>query len=306
MNAPTKKPVDFNNFNERATELMNYLCAKNRKLTLEAAATAAALIATDSLIPSNGDGALVSPNELLRCGLFGVASAKVKREYRQGYRYILQASRGGFINYTGMDLRQDDCDVFMSLLHAEQATPGVALINLRKFAKEVGFGTSNEALTRLENSLIRMKASAVEINVNKSVGPKGQVMMTKTGFSLIEKYEEVKKGVWVIYLPQEIRGLCSKNRYTRVLKSHLEQLTRGAALASWLLKFYSTHREPFAMKLTELHALSGSGAELKEFKRMTKDSLEQLKKIGFLESFKVGATDVTVVRNLAVDEAPAV
>lgn len=288
--------TDYTKPFDRALDIKSFLLAKDPALSLDDAATIAAFNAKFPVAPWHNERFRVSPNVLLRCGLFRVAQSRAEREQLIGHRYPLQASRGGHIEYTGEELRQDDCDVFMSLLQAEQATPGVALIKPTAVTVALGWGRSSAAVGKLERSVIRMGACQVDISVNQTAGGKGKVLPSKTTLSLVDGHKKTKDGVWVVYLPGKIQSLCADNHYSKILKEDLDKLNKGAALASWLLKFYSTHRAPMPIKLADLKKYCGSVAVPKEFKRMVAEALEHLKEIGFLESYRVGEIDVGVLR----------
>jgi len=286
----------FEDWNFRAKDVTEHL-TRNLKMDLDSAEALARLKASYPVMPWHSDEARVSPNDILRCGLFGVTQRTAARLALHRHRYELQASRGGYIEYTGQELRQSDGDVLMGLFHLEQATPGVAVARLRSLASGVGFGTSNDAVRRVEDAIIRMSASNVEINsfwMSKS----GEGRQLQAAFSLITGYRVCKPGVWAVYLSEELRALAENNRYTRVCYGYLRKLNRGATLASWLLKFYSTHKVPKEFDISEFHKLCGSLAERKEFKRMLIGALEHLKELGFLEHFEVIGTNLRVVRKL--------
>lgn len=293
----TAAAVDYTKTADRARDLLERILKEQPTRKYEDSVQLSYLLATTPVAPRHSADVRVSPNELLRSGLFRVAAYNSEREYLHRECLPLQASRGGYIEYTGIELRQDDCALFLELVRLEQETPGVAIVPLRRTAVALGWGNGNAAVKRVEDSIIRLKACDVEINVNKPAGEHGKVLPVKVGLSLVSAYKSVKKGVWVVYLPQEIRRLCVGNRYTRIVQAYVEKLSKGASLAAWLLRFYSTHREPRALTYEQLQTFCCARSEPKTFKQMVGEALEQLKSIGFLTDFEMGTKAVSVVRN---------
>jgi hypothetical protein len=289
---------DFHDWNYRASDVRRHLLSRGN-INTETATVRAREKVSSPVMPWHSAESRVSPNDILRCGLFGVAQSRAVRAALHRHRYELQGTRGGHIEYTGQELRQSDGDVLMGLFHLEQSTPGVAVVSLRALAEAVGFGTSNLAVCRVEDAIIRMSASNLEINTCWK-SSSGQFQEIRCAFSLVTGYRQVKKGVWAVYLPDELRELVQNSRYTRVCQSHLRGLNPGATLASWLLKFYSTHKVPKDLDINELHRLCGSSSKNKEFRRMLLSALEHLRNIDFLESYEVIGKMVKVVRSTAI------
>lgn len=283
---------DYLDFNKRASKLMGFYLEKG--LELEAAGICAVVAAKVPVSPSHADNVLITPNSLLRCPLFRVSQSRAPRKHFHRHHLPLQGSREGYVEYTGEELRQSDGDVFMALLQAEQKTPGLAVVKLRQFTQKLGWGSSNEAVQRLEDSIVRMSATNVEINTHFSQS-KTSANVKKYSLSLVVKYEQEKVGVWLVYLDTRLCDI-RKDMYTRINDVHLARLSSGAALASWLLKYFSTHREPMPISFDDLRRFSGASSAPKEFKRLVVSALEQLLKIEFLESYVCEKEKISVIR----------
>jgi len=238
---------------------------------------------------------LVAPNALLRSPLFRVAQTRAAREDFKEHYFPLQGSRGGYVEYSGQELRQSDGDVFMALLRAEQRTPGFAVIRLTPFAKEIGWGASSDAIRRVKDSLIRMSNTNVVINSFASSAK--LVMPQKVEFSLVVGYTQEATGEWLVYLDGRLR-LLKPVLYTRIPSSYLSKLSSGAVLASWLLKYFSSHRQPLPISFDELRRYSGAASKPAEFRRCVRQAIEQLRRIGFLESFSENGEMLKVTRAL--------
>ncbi|WP_233864671.1 plasmid replication initiator TrfA [Paraburkholderia adhaesiva] len=233
------------------------------------------------LVPARPDNAPVIPNEFVRCALFRVADpASLRRQFFR-HRLMVQAARNGYIEYTGEELRQDDRRVFMYALHLEGDTPGSATFRPRRFCDEIGWGTSNAAYKKLIDTLTRLKATSLQMFVPR-------ISRQGAAVSLIAKWEFVPGSKAIrVYFDREIAELFRDRQYTRILKQYEDQLTRGSSLASWMLGFYSSHREPIDFPLDRLQSLCGDGTPRKEFRRKLDQALAQLVKVGFLSTFMI-------------------
>ncbi|WP_278497208.1 plasmid replication initiator TrfA [Paraburkholderia fungorum] len=246
------------------------------------------------LVPWHPDDATVIPNELVRCALFRVADPASRREPCHGRRLPVQAARNGYIEYTGEELRQDDRRVFMHALHREAATPGTATFKPRRFCEDIGWGTSNVAYDKLIETLSRLKATSLLMFLPR-IAPAGVAV------SLIARWGFVPdSGSIRVCFDPEIRALFRDQHYTRILRIYEDQLTRRSYLASWLLGFYASHREPIAFPLDRLQGLCGDSTPRKEFRRKASLALQQLVDIGFLESFSIQDASVACRRVLSL------
>ena len=71
------------------------------------------------------------------------------------------------------------------------------------------------------------------------------------------------------------------------------------SLAKWLHGFYASHAKPFPYKVATIHGLSGSTAELKEFRRMLRAGLARLVEVGAIKSWSIDSkTDLVTVVNV--------
>ncbi|WP_129112101.1 plasmid replication initiator TrfA [Burkholderia pseudomallei] len=249
------------------------------------------------LVPWHPANAPIIPNELVRCALFRVADPASKRERFTRDRLPVQAARDGYIEYTGEELRQDDRRVFMHALHLEGETPGSAIFRPRKFCHDIGWGTSNAAYEKLLDTLSRLKATSLRMFIPRLGRPGVEV-------SLIARLEFFPGSKPVrVWFDREIAELFRDQHYTRILSLYEDRLTRRSYLASWLLGFYASHREPVAFPLERLQKLCGDHTPLKEFRRKTALALQQLVDVKFLESFAIQDGSVTCQRAAAPPES---
>jgi hypothetical protein len=67
-------------------------------------------------------------------------------------------------------------------------------------------------------------------------------------------------------------------------------------IASKLHSYWSSHRDPYPVRVETLQKLCGSMMDLKHFKAKLSSALDQLVKIGFLTKWTVAGNLVTVIR----------
>jgi hypothetical protein len=200
------------------------------------------------------ENASIIPNELVRCALFRVADPASPRRSFSRHRLPVQASRNGYIEYSGEELRQDDRRVFMHALHREGDTPGAATFRPRRFCEDIGWGTSNAAYEKLIETLTRLKATSLLMFVPR-------IARAGVAVSLIARWEFVPDSKEIrVYFDREIAELFRDQHYTRILRVYEDRLTRRSYLASWLLGFYVMRHtaNPSYSRSTDCRAFAGT------------------------------------------------
>lgn len=231
------------------------------------------------------------PNPFARSALFTAAGQKESRTELR--RQKITSVNGFDLFYTGEELRQDDEDVFLQVVHlARMHSPEDCLeTNGNQLLDALQWGKSSKDYERLKDCLLRLKEATV--TVTTSTG--------KTGFAgnLLRKVawqqddSASTRTNWVIYLEREIIGLFASDGYTLI---DWEQRLSLPPLAKWLHSFYFTHREPFPYKVETLYGLCGSKCrELRAFRYLLKKALGKLVESGFLTEWSITPDTDTVI-----------
>lgn len=236
------------------------------------------------------------PNPFARSALFTAAG---KKEPRSDLRRAKIASINGFtLYYTGEELRQDDEDVFLQVVHLSRmhSTNDSLETNGNQLLDALRWGKGKKDYARLKESLLRLAESSVIVTHGN--GNNGFIggLIGKGAWMQQDDSAGVRTK-WVLYLEREITSLFASDGYTLI---DWEQRLGLTPLAKWLHSFYFTHREPFPYKVETLYGLCGSKcAELRSFRRLLKKSLDQLKDSGFLIDWSHDQTTdvVTVIRS---------
>ena len=102
-----------------------------------------------------------------------------------------------------------------------------------------------------------------------------------------------------IELNRELIRLFGENQWTALDWQQRQQL-RGKHLAQALHAFYSSHRQPFPVRIDTLRGYVGSKNQQKAgFKIKLRNALDDLQEIGFLSGHEIAGDVVSVRRALA-------
>ena len=206
------------------------------------------------------------PNSILRCAIFG-AIRRGKRAFVQ--RQEIASYEGVTILQTGPRLDQADLDVWEQCLHVAR-TGGLGLeirFSGHGFLKAIGRGTGKSQHEWLKGALSRLMGSVVEVQDGKRA---------YAGQLIHHWYRDDETGRHVIVINPKIAALYGPDGWTRV---ELEQrlMLKGHPLAQWMHGFYSTHAQPFPMKVQTIHRLCGSeAARMDHFRSELRDALAAL------------------------------
>lgn len=271
----------------------------------ETVETAGAIQKAKTQLPLWRDQVRGLPNAFARSALFCIGSRSARRKMSN---VLITSVRGSSVTYTGEELRQDDQDVFLQLVHLARGRTTEQLQHPVKFKayrmlKELGWPFSKIGYKRLRDCIDRLKANSLKVRFVKS--DRGRPA-TFAG-SLVRKYwtgeEDERKTTggspqeWEVWLEPEVVNMFEQFSFSEIEWSQRLQLDRP--LSKWLHSFLTDLGLPApAMNVDELRALSGSQAkEVKTFKMNLKEALEELKQIGFIIDFKFDEAYLFVQRS---------
>ncbi len=231
------------------------------------------------------------PNPMIRSGLFGtktVASRKLVKD-----KEIASLSNFSIV-YKGEELLQDDLSVWLALLHraSRQAIGDTLFFTAYELLKDLGWRMHSESYERLKQSISRLKANELKI----------QVKSGKSGYagSLIREYAwdaispDGDKKYMVRFEPM-IAELFRDDSVTFLAWEQRKMIGSRATLALWLHAFFTSHRDPLPITVQKIHELTGSEAkEIRFFRRKVRESLDRLKEIGFLVGYELVGDTVHV------------
>lgn len=231
------------------------------------------------LWPSNLRGL---PNSMARSALFTVGNNKTPRVQFQ--RDKIATVAGYEIFYTGTELRQDDEDVFLQIVHLARMHPLGDVVEVSGLAllRALGWGTGADPYNRLRNIIERLKEGTIKIS--HQGGKRGYAGSMIRKFAWQSDENATAQTKWKIYLEKEVVDLFADDEYSLLV---WEERRKLGSLAQWLHSFFHTHREPLPYKVKTIYQLCGSrSASLSGFRRDLKKALDTLVDIGFLKHWK--------------------
>lgn len=233
------------------------------------------------------------PSKLFHCAIFRVADKRDKRV--DSLKRTFPLSSGGYVEFVGPELRQDDGKVFAILGHmtAGYGPAHGATFNPNEVVKMLGWSKSKHSLKRLDACLMRLrKADLMFFNSNDE---KEWV----TGLVLDITYKiESKPDCWHVALSDKLsHGAFLHFSQTTHLNIALMAKLQGE-LASWLYAFVASNACDKPLALDELLILSGSGSKCaKEWGRQVREALDILQEHEIIVGYTSKRGSVEVHKN---------
>jgi hypothetical protein len=231
-----------------------------------------------------------TPNSFLRSALFSAIQSKDRIRIE---RQTLASQEGITVKYTGQQLNQEDLTLWETLVHLarKHSLGNICDFTAHGLLKALWLPTGGEQHRQLHAGIIRLTACTVEITQDG-----------KTYFgSLVEGgIKDEATSPYVIRLNKDLIRLYGETQWTTVDWQQRQQLRRKP-LAQALHAYYSSHKQPFPVKLATLQRLTGSrNTQAAGFKRHCRTALDELVKITFLQNYSIDGDTVTVRRALAL------
>jgi hypothetical protein len=234
-----------------------------------------------------------APNEFLRSALFNARNRNQPRRYLDGV--VLAMLGKGRITYRGEELRQDDATVWLQMVKFAAEIPLGEYVEFtpHSFCKAVGWTPTGDAYAHLRKCLSRLQATSLafyaertQITISLSMIPEFCWQDLGTGKPL-PRYK--------VKLASKLAELFKGHHYTYVTWSQRNRLPEG--LATWLHGYFSSHREPFPLKIADIQRVADLTIQRPDNLRTAiVRALAALVKVGLLESWKIADDRVTVVR----------
>jgi hypothetical protein len=248
-----------------------------------------------------------APNEALRCALFTARNRNVKRDQIKGLEVSSYGSAR--VIYTGEELRQDDLDVWLQVLHLArlQELGEPIRFSPAQMKKDLKWPYGVKHTARLMTILTRLKTTAVQFH-SERLG-KGVVLSLVRKFEYTDGFDTPgKRGddEWTVELEPEIATLFGGGFYSTRIEWE-QRMALPGNLAKWLHGFYASHSEPYALHVDTLIKHAGSKVSTPgKARQMVKEALNELVTVGFFkEAVCDRAGKVTVIRNKALPKNPA-
>lgn len=241
-----------------------------------------------------------APNEIVRSALFNIRNHRIKREYCRDIPIVVLGD--GEITYRGEELRQDDLDVWLQLMHLarganisqldiENNNPTVKVIP-HSFCIAIGWPTTGYYYDKLEQTFGRLSATELLIKSKRLKRGVGVSMIRKREIRTEDQSERLSE--WLIWLEPEIVALFAGNYFSAIDWKIRKKLS---SLGKWLQAYYQSHRDPFAVKVETLMEACGSSTNnVTDFRKTLKSALKELYDVGYLDKWHINDGLVYVSR----------
>ena len=234
------------------------------------------------------------PNRLLRSALFA-ASSQSGGFLTNGE---ISSQRDTTLTFTGKTLCGYDRKVFAVCLHHYRDRPlspgGTSLEWVRtsyyQFVQALDLSYSENVHRAIRESLLRLNAAGLRVKfkgLNISLPHLVEVAFDEPEGSIDVETSRDKlmaSDSIVFRVLEPVANLFGSTDWSAVPK---KALTDYSGLASWLVAFYSTHREPKALTVSELHRRSGVGCAVTEFRRMLRKAFSKLQDVSTPLSLRI-------------------
>lgn len=235
-----------------------------------------------------------APNEMLRSALFTARNRNQAREQKKSSEIATYGNTR--IIYTGEELRQDDHDVWLQILHMAKDLPlGEPLyFRVNALKKELDMPFGKDSTERLKEILTRLKATALVIHSDRLGKGVGVSLLSRFEYN---ESETTRDAEWMVQVDPEMALLFGEGVYTSRMQ-WMQRKSLTSPLAKWLHGFYSSHKDPFPMTIATLMGATGTAISSNyKATQLVKKNLEELVRVEFLESFSVTKDGrVSVVR----------
>lgn len=235
----------------------------------------------DVFLPAWPESKVGLPNVFLRSALFAAATVT-----DQPLMNAEIASRGdASLTLTGHALGDYDRRVFAACLSFYREDrplcggeePRWVKVTFWQLAKCLGGTYGPNVHKAIRDSLIRLNAAHLRIRVKGVDIPMPRLIdvVFDDGYRGQHTPDHLLRGSGVISFRvlESMANLFGPDDWTAVSRAALHGLS---GLPSWLANFYSSHKEPYAVKIADLFDWSGVVCDLREFRRRLKRALQRL------------------------------
>jgi hypothetical protein len=254
------------NINDKIKDFKKTLITKEQR---EKEAKEAKLLGTamQQLLPDIFEEKRAIPNSFLRGALFGMV--------RKGRRALVE-NKPIFtmsqyeIAFSGAELDQNDLELWDTLIYLAKSNnvKNELRITLYELCRQLKIADSGTNRTALVERVKRLKFGVVNLKVNDQ-----EIFGSLINNGFVDNCD----GRLVIEYNKKLAPLFSEGDYT-IISADIRHLLGDNQLARWLYNFYESHNEPIPFAIGFVQKLCRSESELKEFKRLLKNSLELVQK----------------------------
>lgn len=204
--------------------------------------------------------------------VFSAVFAAVKTD-KQITRQSLASINGLTAIYTGPRLNQVHADVWQGIMHLARQQPEGTLIRFtaHQLLRLIGRHTGKRQREQLKKWIAQLCASDLLVRDDSRNVAFGGHLLTR-----VTEGDRLDESVFDVIVTRPIARVLESGFGT--INWSQRQALHQKPLALWLQLFFSVFGKPVAV--AQLHKLSGSTCQLKEFRRMLADALTALHRAG--------------------------
>jgi len=235
------------------------------------------------------------PNAVARSALFTVNLCDGRNNY---HRQIISSQENIDIVYTGEELRLDDEDVLLQLIHLARLQPLGYVVSFTSYSiiKALGWSVNKRSYEQLYDCIVRMRATNVTIRFINSDGAWAEYHESLIASAEHGGQNNLNRSdsLWRLRFHERILVLFGESSYTQ-----LDWQTRLnlPPLAKKLHSLYLSYNDPLGMPVETLYKITGTRIkQLKQFRYKLRDALETLLNCNFLSYYIIDpSTDLVRV-----------
>lgn len=256
------------------------------------------------------------PNHLARSGLF----APIARGRRPLLDAVEIPSRGDArLRYTGYQLDEADCDVWMQLLHEARRVPlgEPVVINRAAFLRAIGRSTGKKNYQWLHESIGRLGIAALYIEAKRyTIGntPRSRAGSTPRSslLHLVKGFDhDPDTDTYVLEMDQRLVLLFSNREFAQIDRDKRLQIKHHPDMAKWLQRVVATSNERIQhYSLADLKERMRYSGPVRNFRTALKAALAELVRLKIVAKPRIevstrGVEQATWTRLGPLDPEPA-
>ncbi|EAX5070742.1 TPA: replication initiator protein A [Escherichia coli] len=241
------------------------------------------------------------PNDYARSALFTVKNKRQPREALQK-KEIYHINKDVRITYTGLELRADDDELVWQqvLEYAKRKPMGEPItFTFYELCQDLGWSYNGRYISKAEECLTRLQATAMQF-ISDRVGQLESV-------SLIGRFRVIERGTrqsrCEVMIDKEMVLLFAGDHYSKFI---WEKYRKLSPTARRLFDYFSSHRDPYPMKLETFRLMCGSETSAsRKWKQQVSKACDELNESGLVYNAFVNGSSVGCQRtNPAMAHTP--
>ncbi|ELO5610389.1 replication initiator protein A [Escherichia coli] len=228
------------------------------------------------------------PNDYARSALFTVKNKRQPREALQK-KEIYHINKDVRITYTGLELRADDDELVWQqvLEYAKRKPMGEPItFTFYELCQDLGWSYNGRYISKAEECLTRLQATAMQF-ISDRVGQLESV-------SLIGRFRVIERGTrqsrCEVMIDKEMVLLFAGDHYSKFI---WEKYRKLSPTARRLFDYFSSHRDPYPMKLETFRLMCGSETSAsRKWKQQVSKACDELNESGLVHNAFVNGSSV--------------